>query len=113
MTRNEDKLKRLAKKHFIEFIEDDYTELWILSEFIYDNLLNPTKNKVLKLVKEIVSELITEKGIWVIDVETELRSVMTRQQIFSHIDLIFEKTKGRPTIGDGIWFSIDNEKGGM
>ena len=107
MTRNRIETKRLAKKHFAEFVEDDYTELWILSEYLFDHLSTPSRELVLELVKEVVSELTEENGIYVLNVETELRSEMTQEQVFSEIDLIFEKTDCRPTSGDLLGCCVD------
>lgn len=108
MTGSEEELKKEVKKRFCELIEDDYTELWMLSALLYEEQNDLTSERNLEIVKEIVGELIEETGIYVVDIETELRAEMTRHQIFSQIELIFAKTNGRPSIGDGLWFSIDS-----
>jgi hypothetical protein len=96
-----------AKKYFQEFIEDDYTQLGFLTEFISDNAPDLATNSLAKITKTIIKQLVEENGVYVVNEKTESKMEMSIEQIMAEIDSVFAETNGNPRIGDGIWFGVD------
>lgn len=96
-----------AKNYFLDFVEDDYTQLGFLTGYIRDKEPGLSVADVMNLTKKIIEELIQEKNIQVISLRTERPIYMTIKEIMDEIDKVFIETNGKPDIGDGIWFGVN------
>ena len=97
-----------SKEYFLGFLEDDYTQLGFLTAFIKDAAPDLTDNSFVEVTKRVIQEMIKENNIYVVNEKTESRIDMSVEEIMVEIDSVFFETKGKPSIGDGIWFGIDS-----
>jgi hypothetical protein len=100
-------LTQRAIRHFLDFLEDDYTELWVLSSFVRSQAPDLTTEQLVEQVKHVLTRLIDDHKLYVVDSETEERREMTSEEIMAEVEGVFSATNGNPDIGDGIWFGID------
>ena len=92
--------------HSMAFIEDDYTELWVIANKVQEE--NPELNftELIEATKEVVRELIEKKNVLVLNEETQEPMNLSVKDVLQLVEDRF-KTLGRiPNIGDGIWFTI-------
>jgi len=89
----------------ISFINDDSTELWIISTHVQE--LNPTYSiaQVLDATKIIASDLITNHHVTLVDYPDKSTSEAI-ELINKHLTR-FNKV---PDIGDGLWMWVENTR---
>ena len=95
-----------AKRTAFLIIEDDYTELWFIVSHIKDEFPEASRDQLQELTKRIIEELMTDHGVKILDVETELPLPLDSQQGGQMVDDLFSKIKDLPDIGDGFWLGI-------
>ena len=95
--------------HALDFLKDDYTELWIISTKTKE--LNPefSSTEILEATKIVVEDLVTTHGATLVDVNTQRPmsnpTTETLNIISKHLDLLGRE----PNVGDGLWLSIEND----
>lgn len=93
--------------HSMAFIEDDYTELWVVASKILEENPKLTFNELIKATKEVVQELVKKNNVLLLDEQTQKPMKLNIEDILKIVEQRF-KTLGRiPTVGDGIWFTIE------
>ena len=89
----------------MSFIEDDYTELWIIVNKIRDE--NPEFNydELIKATKMVVEELVNTKNVLLLNEETEKPMDLKANEILQLVEKKLVSLGRIPNIGDGIWFT--------
>lgn len=92
----------------IAFLEDDYTEFWVISTKIQE--LNPkfTEDEIIIATRTIVVDLITNHSAVLIDVNNEKPINKTTSELIATINEHLNTIGTIPNIGDGLWMSIEN-----
>lgn len=92
--------------HSMAFIEDDYTELWVIANKVQEENPKITFAELIEATKEIVQELIEHNSVLLLNEQTQQPMRLDISDILKMVEDKF-KTLGRvPNIGDGIWFTI-------
>lgn len=92
--------------HSMAFVEDDYTELWVISTKVQENNSELNFEELIEATKEVVRELVIKSNVKILDANTQKPVHLNLNEILNLVEDKF-KTLGRmPNIGDGIWFTI-------
>lgn len=88
------------------FIKDDYTELWLIANKVYEE--NPELDfpELIEATKEVVKVLVDENNVLLLDEHTQKPTKLSSDDILSIVDKRFIELGRIPTIGDGVWFTI-------
>ncbi len=99
------KIKEIIS-HSMAFIEDDYTELWVIATKVHEE--NPTLNfeELIQATKDVVTELVEKNNVQVIDEKIQLPLNLSVNEILELVENKFHQLNPVPNIGDGIWFTI-------
>lgn len=91
---------------FLLSLEDDHTELWVISRYLHDRAPDLSISEICSLTKQVVKELIEKYKVREISMITKQYSDLTIDDANKKIDKIFLKSGGRlPTVGDGFWLT--------
>lgn len=92
--------------HSLTFIQDDYTELWVIANKVQEENPNLIFTELVEATKEVVRELIEKHHVFLLNEETQMPMKLDKDQILKLVENKF-KTLGRiPNIGDGMWFAV-------
>ena len=92
--------------HAMAFIEDDYTELWVIANKVQEE--NPELNfkEVIEATKEVVRELVIKNNVKIFDEDSQKPMNLSLTEILKLVESKFKTLSKMPNIGDGIWFTI-------
>ena len=92
--------------HSMAFIEDDYTELWVIANKVQEE--NPELNfkEVIEATKEVVRELVIKNNVKILDEDSQKPMNLSLTEILKLVESKFKTLSKMPNIGDGIWFTI-------
>src|SRR3989339_825914 len=92
----------------VDFLKDDYTELWIISTKIQD--LNPKFStvEILEATKIITTDLVTNHNATLVDTDTKKPINKPTDETIAEINKHLTRLDKAPNIGDGLWLSIEN-----
>lgn len=92
--------------HSMAFIEDDYTELWVVVNKIHEENPELSFNELIEATKIVLEELIKGYNVKLLDEETQQPTDFDISVITSIAEKRLKELNRLPTIGDGIWFTI-------
>ena len=92
--------------HSMAFIEDDYTELWIIVSKIQEENYKLDFAGLIEATKEIVRELVLNKNVLVVNTDTQQPMNLDLNEILKLVEDRFRIPGRMPNIGDGIWFTV-------
>ena len=92
--------------HSMAFIEDDYTELWVVVNKIYEENPNISFSELIEATKIVLKELIEEYNVKLLNEETQQPTDFDSSVIINIVEKRLKELNQLPTIGDGIWFTI-------
>ena len=90
------------------YLKDDFTELWVIVNKIYDE--NPKMNfsEIIKTTLVILDDLITNHHVKLLNEKNLKPYNLDKSQILQEVEKHLKKLNRIPTIGDGIWLTINN-----
>lgn len=101
-------VKNLEKiiSHSMAFIEDDYTELWVVVNKIYEENPDLNLSELIEATKIVLKELIEGYNVKLLNEETQQPTDIDIGVIINIVEKRLKELNQLPTIGDGIWFTI-------
>jgi len=95
--------------HSMAFIEDDYTELWVIVNKIFEENKEMDFLQLVKATKLIVTELVEKYNVQLLDEETQVPLTLKKEEIIRVVEKRLISLNKIPNIGDGIWFTIKSQ----
>lgn len=92
--------------HSMAFIEDDFTELWVVVNKIYEENPELSFSELIEATKIVLKELIEGYNVKLLDEETQQPTNFDSSVIINIVEKRLKVLNQLPTIGDGIWFTI-------
>ena len=95
--------------HSLTFLNDDFTELWVIAVKIQD--LNPEFRpfEVLDATKIIAADLIINHNATLVDIESQTTVVKPTSETIEILNKHLDQFDTVPNIGDGLWLTIENK----
>lgn len=92
--------------HSMAFIQDDFTELWVIVNKIHNE--NPKMNfpELIEATKAVVKELVENYSVYLLDEETQKPLFLNSTEVLNILEKRLKKLNRIPNIGDGIWFTV-------
>ena len=90
----------------MDFIEDDYTELWVIVNKIQNE--NPEFNfeSLIEATKKVVKKLVEKNNVQILSMDTQEIIELDVNEILQLVEEKFKILGRKPNIGDGIWFTL-------
>lgn len=92
--------------HSMAFIEDDYTEFWIIVNKIYEENSELSFSELIEATKIVLKEMIDVYNVKLLDEETLKPTSFNSNAILNIVEKRLKELNRLPNIGDGIWFTI-------
>ncbi|HBX53201.1 MAG: hypothetical protein A2275_05645 [Bacteroidetes bacterium RIFOXYA12_FULL_35_11] len=92
--------------HSMAFIEDDFTELWVVVNKIYEENPELSFSELIEATKIVLKELIEGYNVKLLDEETQQPTDFDSSVIINIVEKRLKELNQLPTIGDGIWFTM-------
>lgn len=93
-------------RHSMAFIEDDYTELWVIATKVQEENPRMNFNELIEATKEVTRELVENRNVFILNEQTQEPNKLSIDEILSMVEDKFRILGRVPNIGDGIWFTI-------
>ena len=92
--------------HSLSFIEDDYSELWVIANKVRNE--NPELDfvELTEATKEVIRNLVEKKKVKICNEDTLKPMNLDVWEILRLVEERFRKLGRTPDIGDGIWFTV-------
>lgn len=92
--------------HFMAFVEDDFTELWVITTKVQEENPELKFEELIDVTKEVVQELVMKYKVKVLNEDTQESMDLSLNEILKLVQDKFRTLSKIPNIGDGIWFTI-------
>ena len=92
--------------HSLAFIEDDYTELWVIVSKVQEENSKLTFEEIIDATKEVIKELVIKNKLKVLDEDNQESMNLSLNEILKLVEDKFRTLGKVPNIGDGIWLTI-------
>jgi hypothetical protein len=92
--------------HSMAFIEDDYTELWVIVNKIHEENPQLSFSEMVEATKIVLKELVEVYNVKLLDEETQQPTNFDSSIIVNIAEKRLKELNQLPTVGDGIWFTI-------
>ena len=92
----------------LEFINDDYTELWLIANKVQDENPHLNLDNHIKLVKEIIKKLVDEYNVTLLDEKSQQSLHLKTDDILKIVEEKYRIINRIPNIGDGVWFTLSD-----
>ncbi len=88
------------------FIEDDYTELWVIVNKILSENPELEFNELIEATKIVLKELVEVHDVRLLDENSQMPADLDCNKILNIAERLLHDINRIPNIGDGIWFTI-------
>lgn len=92
--------------HSMAFIEDDYTELWVIVNKIFEENKEMNFFQLVEATKLVVNELVEKYNVQLLNEETQIPLTLKKEEIVETVEKRLISLNKMPNIGDGIWFTL-------
>lgn len=92
--------------HSMAFIEDDYTELWVIVNKIFEENKEMDFFQLVEATKLVVNELVEKYNVQLLNEETQIPLILKKEEIIETVEERLISLNKMPNIGDGIWFTL-------
>jgi hypothetical protein len=96
--------------HSMAFIEDDYTELWVIANKVFEENSGMNFFELVEAIKTVIKELVENYNVLLLDEETQKPLNLETKDILKAVENRLNYLKRMPNIGDGIWFTIQEQR---
>ena len=93
-------------EHSLAFVNDDFTELWVICDKIYDTNPEIKYLELIETTKTILRELIEKHNVCLLNETTLKPMILSVDETLKLVENHLLKLNKAPNIGDGIWLTI-------